>query len=272
MSPVKAADPAAQSLDAAFASAMMDAPPKPREPAPPDEIDPDAPFGRDDAGVANAPHGLTKEGKPRRSAAGRKPKDEQPRTAAAVEGTAGPGHEADAVEGHDYTSALAEFGDAVWFGLSALGKGGSAIPLIGKRIPERKVAAQAQVFASFKPNLVKAVNLAAQHNRKAARFAAGIETGDITWVAMVGFMVMPFMTMSAAIWQGDEALARAELPSIAQLGAKNDEQLDAYLKNISDQMEALQAQINAEALAAINAQLDTETAQALAQAQEAGIL
>jgi hypothetical protein len=256
--PVRAADPDAKALDEAFETAMG-APAKPHEPEAPPDADPDAPFGRDEDGTAKAPYGLTKEGKPRRSNAGRKSKDDASRTTAAA---AGGGQAAEdkgagtAAAGHDYTVALSEFGDAVWFGASALGKGGSSIPLIGKYLPERKIAAQAAIFKSYKPSLVGAVNVAAQHNAKARRFAQSIESGDITWVVMVGFMVMPFLTMSAAIWKDSEknpALERMDLPGIATLAGRNDKALDAYLERINAEMERMAEQQQAEALAQLAA-------------------
>lgn len=253
MSAVKEADADAQALDDAFAAAM-EAPARPREPSAPPEVDNDAPHGRDENGQPLAPYGLTKDGKPRRSAAGRRAKDDQPRTAPAGSGTgAGPG-ETPGVSApastRDYTGPLSEFADAVWFVGSALGKGGSALPLVGQYIPERKVAAQAGVFKAYKANLVSAVNTAAQHNARAARFAARIETGDITWVAMCAFMTMPFLTMSAAIWKGDKALAAAGVQGGVQaLAAANDTQLDAYMAEVSAQMDALAKQAQAEAMA-----------------------
>lgn len=245
MNPVKAADPDAQALDEAFAAAM-DAPPRPKEPPAPPAIDPDAPFGREEDGTPKAPYGLTRDGKPKRSPAGRKPKDDQPRTVPPPDaGTGG-----QKPPGKDYTGPLSEFADSLWFAGSALGKGGSALPLVGRYIPERKVAAQAGVFRAYKANLVGAVNIAAQHNARAARFAARIETGDITWVAMSAFMTMPFLTMSAAIWKGDQALAEAGITGgISALAEANDQQLDAYLAEISQQMEALAEQAAAEAAA-----------------------
>lgn len=254
MSPVKEADPDAQALDDAFAAAM-EAPARPREPSAPPEVDNDAPHGRDENGQPLAPFGLTKDGKPRRSAAGRKASnpDNAPRTSPAA--AEAPEDAKGKPAGRDYAGPLSEFADAVWFAGSALGKGGSAIPLVGRYIPERKVAAQAGVFRAYKGQLVGAVNLAAQHNARAARFAARIETGDITWVAMCAFMTMPFLTMSAAIWKGDQALAAAGVQGgIGALAAANDTQLDAYLAEVSAQMEALAAQAQAEAMAQMEAQ------------------
>lgn len=244
--PVKEADPDAQALDAAFATAM-DAPAKPREPGPPPEIDPAAPHGRDpETGEPLAPFGLTKDGVPRKSAAGRRSADDKPRTTDALPGNSD-GKPGVPVPARDYTKTLSEFADACWFMGSALGKGGSAIPFVGKYIPEQKVAAQAGVFRAFKPQLVGAVNIAAQHNARAARFAASIETGELTWVVMSGFMIMPFLTASAAIWKGGDALAQAGMLSVDELAKKNDEQLEEFLANVNAQMEALAAEAQEQA-------------------------
>lgn len=280
MAGVKTADPAAQDLDGAFATAMGQTA-KPKEPPPPPDTDPDAPHGRGPDGAALAPFGLTKEGRPRKTSAGRRAKEDQGRiaTPAAAAAAVATGGGPAAPAAHDYTASLSEFGDAIWFCASALGKGGSAIPFVGRFIPERKVAAQAGAIRAYKPNLVRAVNIAAQHNARAARMAASIEQGEITWVVMCGFMVMPFVTMSAAIWKGDAALAEID-PSLTvdQLAQANDVRLDKYLSDISDQMELLAAAAEAEALAAIQAEAGggpTEPAEwenAMAAAQEAGLL
>lgn len=237
--PVKEADPDAQALDAAFAAAM-EAPARPADPAAPPPVDHEAPHGRDEDGIPLAPYGHNKDGSVRKSNAGRRSRDEQPRTAPANPGA--PAGQAVAVAGRDYRAALSEFGDACWFVGSALGKGGSAIPLVGKYLPERKIAAQAGVFRAFKPSLVQALNTAAQHNARAARFAASIETGEMTWVMMCGFMVMPFVTASAAIWKESDtnhALADAGMLPLDELAKKNDDQLDQFLADMNAQMEAL---------------------------------
>lgn len=76
--PVPDADPQAAELDDAFSKAM-DGPAKPREPGPPPEVDNDAPFGREDDGSPKAPYGFNKDGKVRRTAAGRRAKDDDGR-------------------------------------------------------------------------------------------------------------------------------------------------------------------------------------------------
>jgi hypothetical protein len=76
------------------------------------------------------------------------------------------------------------------------------------------------------------------------------------------FMVAPFTGAVAAIWQGDQALAEKELPSLAELAKRNEAAMDAMLEKISQQMQLAQ-QIAAEkqeaelqaALAAQNGQV-----------------
>ena len=275
--PVKDADPEATALDAAFDDAMKAAP-RPKEPPPPADTDPDAPFGRNEEGQPNAPHGYTKQGRVRRSPAGRPPNEDRARTApaeASAEASAPSAPGGPGALDHDYSVPLSEFGDAVWFGVSALGKGGSAIPLIGRYLPERKLAAQALVLSSYKPSLVRAVNLAAQHNERARRFADSIETGDITWALMVGMMIMPFITASAAIWKDSDktpAMANANLPSVAELAEKNDRKLQAYLDDVSAQLDQLAELAAAAALADMAAQDPQAAEAALAAAVAAGIM
>ena len=279
--PVKDADPNAAALDAAFADAMG-TPPRPREPAAPSDVDPDAPFGRDPAGAPLAPFGHTKDGRPRRSNAGRKSNDDRARVASSPSSSSptsspsssspGSPSSSSAAAVRDYSAPLADFTQMIWFGLSALGKGGSAIPIVGRWIPERKVAAEAFVFRTYRPNLVRALNISAQHNERARRFAETIETGDMTWALTVGLLVMPFITTSAAIWKDSAkspAMDEAGLPSVAELAERNDKQLDAYLAELSAQLELLAAAAAAEQTAELVDELDAEQ---LAAAREAGIL
>lgn len=236
MSPVKAADPDAAALDAAFAEAMG-APARPREPAAPPEIDPDAPHGRGDDGTPLAPHGLTKDGKPKRTPAGRKPKDDQPRTGPAAPHEPGkPGKAGTIPAARDYREPLDEFADALWLGLTGIGMVGGKIPLIGRYIPEQKIAAEAAVFHAEKTRLVTSVNIAAQHNAQARRFAEKCADGTTSWVLMCGFMAMPFLTMSAAVWQGDKALAGKEMPSLAELAKRNEAEMDSFIAGLAEQL------------------------------------
>lgn len=236
MAPVKDADPAAVSLDSAFTEAMG-APPRPREPGPPADVDPEAPHGRDDAGVPLEPYGRTKAGKIRLSAAGRPAKDDKARTGPpdAGGGDGKPGQQLIRV---DYSAGLAETADACWFVLSGLGKAGGKIPLVGRLVPEAKLAAEAAIFRDQQGELVSCVNIAAQHNPKARRFAEKCAEGGISWVLMCGFMAMPFLTMSVAVWQGDQALAARQMPTLAQLGQANEAEIEKFMNEMAEQFRA----------------------------------
>jgi len=99
-------------LDDEWAKAM-EGPSLPREPGPPPEVDPEAPHGRDDQGQPLAPFGLRKDGKPAKSPAGRRSKDDQPRTAPA----AGPGKTLVVLPERQpgwYEEKLTEFGTQLW--------------------------------------------------------------------------------------------------------------------------------------------------------------
>jgi hypothetical protein len=249
---VKAADPEAASLDAAFAGAMGKVP-KPAEPPAPPEVDHDAPHGRGPDGEPLAPYGTNKDGSIRRSHAGRKAKNDpdaartapaSPRDTPAE--TAGPGR------GHDYTGALTETADAAWLVMSVTGKYGPEMPLIGKLIPARRLGAQAALFKAHSDGLVGAVQYAAQHNDAAARWAAKLEKGEVSWALMFGFMVMPFVVQSAALWQlkedGDR-LGGAEGPTLAELAERNGDDLDQFMSMMKLQLAAasIMAQQAAEA-------------------------
>lgn len=239
--PVKEADPEATSLDAAFADAMG-APPRPREPSAPPELDPDAPHGRGDDGEPLAPYGLTRDGRPRKSPAGRKPKDDQARTAAPAEVAAKAAAAAPALPGHDYTPALTEFADALWLVATGTAMVGPKLPLLGRLIPGDKIAAQAFVIRNERLRLATGLNIAAQHNTRARALAEKIEAGNITWVLMCGYMAMPFFAMSVAVWQGDSGLTARELPSLAQLAASNQAAVDQFMAQVEEQMQAAHAE------------------------------
>jgi hypothetical protein len=256
---VKAADPHAAELTDAFAAAMGSAP-KPAEPAAPPEVDHDAPHGRGPDGAPLAPYGTNKDGSIRRSHAGRKRKDDPDaaRTApAAVKDTPAPAG-AGAGRGHDYTGALTETADAAWLVMSVTGKYGPEMPLIGKLIPARRLGAQAALFKVHSDGLVGAVQYAAQHNDAAARWAAKLEKGEVSWALMFGFMVMPFVVQSAALWQlkDDEQLGGTEGPTLAELAERNGEDLDAFMRLMKGQLAA--------------AVVDAELAAGLAAANGAG--
>lgn len=234
--PVKDADPRAVELDAAFGAAMG-APPRPREPAAPPEVDHDAPHGRDEAGTPLAPFGHNKDGSVRRSNAGRRASaDEKPRTAAAGSepepkpGTPKP-------EPHNYVPALCETGDAAWMILSLGAKVGPDIPLVGRYIPARKLAAQATVFKENQAQLIGAVQYASMHSQAAARWAAKLEQGEITWTLMFGMMVMPFIVQSATLWKlKDGATLGEDGPTVEDLAASNEADLDAFMKALGSQL------------------------------------
>lgn len=241
--PVKAADPDAQTLTDAFADAMG-APARPKDPPPQGEIDPEAPHGRDGDGKPLAPFGLTAEGRPRRSNAGRKRKDpdDAPRT---VKPDAGGGQAPDGAEGHaleprDFSAPLMDAGESLWFGGSVLARVGPQVPLVGRFVPGKKLAATMAVFDSERPRLAAALNEAAQHDKRARRLAEKLATGDVGWALTCMFMVAPFTGAVAAIWQGDDALKERELPTLAELATTNEKAMDAMLARISQQMELAQ--------------------------------
>lgn len=253
---VKEADPQAAELTDAFASAMG-TPPKPAAPAAPPEVDHDAPHGRGPDGQPLAPYGTNKDGSIRRSHAGRKRKDDPDaaRTAPAPAaretpaGAAGPGR------GHDYTGALTETADAAWLVMSVTGKYGPQMPLIGKLIPARRLGAQAALFKSHSDGLVGAVQYAAQHNDAAARWAAKLEKGEVSWALMFGFMVMPFVVQSAALWklEDGEQLGGPDAggPTLVELADRNGEDLDQFMSLMKLQLAAasVMAEQTAEAMA-----------------------
>lgn len=255
---VKAADPQAAELTDAFAAAMGSAP-KPAEPAAPPEVDHDAPHGRDPDGQPLAPYGHNKDGSIRRSHAGRKRKDDPDaaRTApAAVKDTPAEQPKGD----HDYTGALSETADAAWLVMSVTGRYGPEMPLIGKLIPARRLGAQAALFKAHSDGLVGAVQYAAQHNEAAARWAAKLEKGEVSWALMFGFMVMPFVVQSAALWKlaDGERLGGpdAEGPTLDELADRNGEDLELFMSLMKGQLAA--------------AAVDAELAARLAMANGAG--
>lgn len=246
------ADPRAQDLDAAFAAAM-DAPARPRaEAKPPPEVDHDAPHGRDEAGEPLAPFGLTKDGKPKRTPGGRPRKDapDAPRTGTVTPARPESGGKAGKAkpDPRDWTEELSGLADAAWFGLSALGKVSGSVPVLGKLLPGAKVQAQAFILSETKPQLVGAVNLAAQHSASAARFCARLEDGDGLWALSAMFMVMPVLSMSVAVWKG-EAIDTADGGKVAAddmaalNGAKMDEAVARIQAQIAAQAQAAQASV-----------------------------
>lgn len=238
-------DPRARELDAAF-EAAANGPAKPRaEAKTPAEVDRDAPFGRGDDGTPIAPFGLTMTGAPRRTAGGRRAKEDQARVAdgkpaeGKPDGTGAPRAKP---EPHDYTADLDGIADTIWLGMSFAAKVGPKIPVLGRMLPGDKLGAEAFVFAETKPRLVAAVNLAAQHNARAAAFCKRLEGGDGLWALSVMFMVAPVVSIAATVWKGDAAeLKEAELPPLAEMAARNDQKMDDMIARISAQIDAATA-------------------------------
>lgn len=254
--PVKEADPRALELEDAFNAAMQGTA-KPREvPSPPD-IDTEAPHGRDPDGKPNAPFGYTKEGAVRKTAAGRKPNSDQPRTVA-------PGKIVDPkpaaakaeLEQRDYTGPLAEASEAIWVGATMISMTPlSSIPII-KGVPigkdketglprklgqllegaEKKLAAQAHIFNANRGALVGALNIAANNSARARRLADKLEMGDATWVLMCGAMMFPFISQSSALWTGE--LEANELPTIEKMAEANQATFDGWIGRFAAQLDA----------------------------------
>jgi hypothetical protein len=234
--PVKDADPQAAELDGAFRAAM-DGPAKPREAAPPPEIEPDAPHGRDDQGVPLAPHGHNKDGSVRKSAAGRRSKDDQARTGTVIPPGEQPKGGRAMPEPADYTGVLSELHDALWFGFTGLGMVGPRIPVVGRFLDGKKLAAEAYVWRSNKPALVKAAQIGAGHNPAIAVRCAKLADGEMTWVVMAGFCLMPFLAQSAAVFSGDEALAKMNAEaSLERLAGLNQGEMDAAMEQLKQQL------------------------------------
>src|SRR5258708_24779622 len=190
---VAQADPRAASVDEAFAEARGGAP-KPKEPPAPPEVDRDAPHGRDENGEPLAPYGLTKDGRPKLSPAGRKPNaDDKARLAKDSPGQPAKGQGTQLqLEPHDFSGPLMDAGETIWFGGSIAAKLGPQIPVVGKFVPGRKLAATMAVFDAERPRLAAALNLAAQHDARARRLAERLATGDARSGRTVMFIGAPF--------------------------------------------------------------------------------
>lgn len=255
--PVKEADPAAKSLDAAFAEAMG-APPKPKEPPAPKPADPDAPHGRGDDGEPLAPYGTNKDGSIRKSPAGRPSKDDKPRTGPAQPAAKDDGKGKPAAElarPGQFLKPLSDTADGVWFAASALGKAAPGIPLAGPWLTARnipaKISAQAAVWFATKDRAVAAVSLAAEHNAAAARWAAKLETGDFTWMITCLSLVAPIISLSGMVWakDADVQLREAGQPSLAELAERNEAAMDQAIAQLTAQAAEAAAQSEAEAQA-----------------------
>jgi hypothetical protein len=257
---VKTADPNALELDEVF-KAAMEGPAKPRVADPPGEIDRDAPHGRGDDGAPLAPYGWTKpakKGEPSRPrlTRGRPSKDDEARTGTVIPPkSGGQNKKVEADLEADYSEGLGELADAIWFGLTGLGMFGSKIPIVGRFLPEQKLAAEAYVFRANKDKLCGALSLSARHNASAARFCAKATQGEVTWVATAAFMVMPFAGQTAAVLRGaqlgerevqadDGTITRAPIDT-AFLAEQNGVAIDQFVAHMQEQAQAQQAEASA---------------------------
>lgn len=237
-------DPRAAELDQQFAAAFSGPARPTAEAKTPADIDPEAPFGRAEDNTPIAPYGTTKDGRIRRSAGGRPAKGsgDHPRTAPPGDVAAAPQDAAGRSpkpEPRDWSDELDGLGDAVWFGLSAAATVAPNIPIIGRKIPAEKISAEAFILLETKPRIVAAVNLAAQHSARAARFCQGLEGGDTLWALTCMFMVVPVVSLGITVWKGDEAeLLADDLPSVKEMAAKNGEKMDLMLARINAQIAA----------------------------------
>lgn len=239
--PVSAAHPDAVKLDEAFAAAM-DTPGKPREPGPPPEVDHDAPFGRNEDGSPVAPHGFTKDGKVKKSAAGRKPAEDQART-----GPAQPKDEpkkpgTDIVPARRYAPAIAETLEVIWLGGTVAGQVGPDIPVVGKFLPDGdKLQAQAAVVLLYKDNIAGALDLCAQHNDSARKLAEKMSGGGAGWALNAAFMMLPVISTTVKIWGREEPEILADgtpAPTLAeQLADQNRESFTAYMESLAKKAE-----------------------------------
>jgi hypothetical protein len=245
VSPVKDADPSAVALDQAFAVAM-DTPGAPREPGPPPEVDNDAPHGRDEDGAPLAPYGLTRDGKPKRSPAGRKPAAaDKARVTAAAQDQApeGNGAGAGAAPGK-WAPGIAEALETLWLGGTMIGTAGTDLPVVGRLIPGVQLQAQAAVILTFKDSIATALDLCAQHNASARRLAEKMAAGDVGWALTAMFMVLPVVSTSLQVWGRQEPEYHPEtgepLPTLAeQLAESNKAAFQQYMDKLAKQAEAL---------------------------------
>lgn len=244
-------DPKARELDDAFADAMS-RPARPRsEPTAPPELDPQAPFGRDEAGDPIAKYGYKNDGSLRLAGGGRKSQSAPDRPRVADEApTVQAGDPGPAPSGHDYTEAVADTADGIWLAVTAASK----LPLHRLRIGKYglpadigdRIGAQAFVLSHHKYRLAAALNEAAKHSDRARRLAEKCEGGDLSWVLTVGALALPAMFQSAAIWKGDASLREMEMPTRAELARRNSEQMGRYMDQLKDLASMIQAQADAQ--------------------------
>lgn len=262
---VGTADPGAIDLNEAFRQAM-EQDPKPRSVAsdPPD-VDREAPFGRDDDGQPKAPYGLNKDGSIRRAAGGRGAADARARVGVVIppdktkgDGKKGGKGKAEPDHNADYSGPLMEACQAIWLGLTGLSMVGPGIPVVGKFLNGDKIGAEAAIFAEQTPAICRSLQIAAKHNAGAARFCAKLASGEVTWVAMAGFSIMPFFVQTSAVLRGDKALAEMDetgTVTLKALNEKNQADMKLFMESTMAQMQVL---AEAEAAAASAAETPQE--------------
>jgi hypothetical protein len=231
----------------------MTGPARPRsEPKTPPEIDPSAPFGRDDSGQPIAKFGYKNDGSLRMTGAGRRSKD-APDAARVDEHPVDPKPVDGKVLDGDYTQSLAEAADGIWLCMTAASK----LPLgrlrLGKfglpKDTSQKIGAQAFVFSQHKYRLAAALNEAAKHNARARRMAEKMAGGDLSWVLTVGALALPAVFHSMALWKGDASLSEMELPPVAELAARNDAQMGEFMESLTQAAAMIQEAADAQAAA-----------------------
>lgn len=245
--PVSAAHPDAVRLDEAFAAAM-DTPGLPREPGPPPEVDNDAPHGRDEGGQPLAPYGLTKDGKPKRTAAGRKPAaEDKPRVAAdgpqsPAEAPKGKGKASQELEPRKYAPAISETLETIWLGGTVLGTAGPDLPVVGSMVPGVQLQAQAAVILVYKDSIAGALDLCAQHNAMARRLAEKCQGGGAGWALNAAFMMLPVVSASLQVWGKQERETDPQtgqpLPTLAEkMAEQNAVAFRDYMEKLAKQAE-----------------------------------
>lgn len=244
------ADPKARELDEAFATAMS-GPAKPRsEPTTPPEIDPDAPFGRDDDGKPIAKYGYRNDGSIRLTGAGRKSKDararvdERPAETQAIQDQAG--------GGDDYTAELIGTAQGAWLCLTAASK----LPLGKLRLGKfglpadasDRMAAQAYLLDQSKVQLAMALGTAAKHNARARAWARKLASEDATWMLTVASLAGPFVGASLDLWKGT-TLAPDKAETVKTMAAANSERMEEMKAQFEAMVAEAQAQAQLAALA-----------------------
>lgn len=148
----------------------------------------------------------------------------------------------------DFSGPLSELHDALWMGLSGLSQVAPHLPVIGKKLPGDKLAAEGYIWRSNKAHLIKAAQITADHNIAARKRLIKLAEGNATWVLMAGFTLMPFLAQTAAVFQGDAALQ--EMNPDASVKALADAN-KAEWNSTMEQLRAQAAEAAAQAEAAV---------------------